>query len=68
MLIRSKENHVGQHVAFYAVLVALGFALIPVWTRLMSAQDVVIPMRDGTELPTKIWKPWTGAYPQYTYI
>ena len=48
---------------FCAALVALGFALIPVCIRLMGAQDVMIPMRDGTELPTKIWKPGTGSYP-----
>ena len=62
-MIRSKENHIGKYAAFFAALVALGFALIPVCTRLMGAQDVMIPMRDGTELPTKIWKPGTGSYP-----
>ena len=63
MLIRSKENHVWKYAVFCAALVALGLALITVCTRPMGVQDVMIPMRDGTELPTKIWKPGTGSYP-----
>lgn len=63
MLIRSKENHVGKYAVFCAALVALGLALITASTRPIGVKDVMIPMRDGTELPTKIWKPGTGSYP-----
>jgi len=63
MLIRSEDSHIGRCVAFCVAFVALGFALVPVCTRLMGAQDVMVQMRDETELPTKIWKPGTGSYP-----
>ncbi|MHC4579850.1 MAG: CocE/NonD family hydrolase [Planctomycetota bacterium] len=62
MMRRNGEN-VGKNTAFCLVLLGLGVALITVRKGLMGAQDVMVPMSDGTELPTKIWKPRSGSYP-----